>query len=137
MSGSAFSRWFSPIATGADALKVIKDSSNAFFVLAAIQTVLALVVRDYSILFDAGLLVVLSLGLRRLNSRAAAVILLVVAVFEVGTTLANRLGMNLGGGNNVILALIMVFVAYRATQATYRLRKLTSAAPVGVPGPPE
>jgi len=118
MSGSAFSRWFSPIATGADALKVIKDSSSAFFVLAAIQTVLALVVRDYSILFDAGLLVVLSLGLRRLNSRAAAVILLVVAVFEVGTTLANRLGMNLGGGNNVILALIMVFVAYRATQAT-------------------
>jgi len=60
-----------------------------------------------------------------------------VAVFEVGTTLANRLGMNLGGGNNVILALIMVFVAYRATQATYRLRKLTSAAPVGVPGSPK
>jgi len=31
----------------------------------------------------------------------------------------------------------MVFVAYRATQATYRLRKLTSAAPVGVPGSPK
>ena len=137
MSGSAFSRWFSPIATRADALKVIKDSSNAFFVLAAIQTALALVVRDYSILFDAGLLVVLSLGLRRLNSRAAAVILLVVAVFECGTTIANRLGMNLGGGNNVILALIMVFVAYRATQATYRLRKLTSEGAAGVPGSPE
>lgn len=137
MSGSAFSRWFSPIETRAHALKVIKDSSNAFFVLAAIQTVLALVVRDYSILFDAGLLVVLSLGLRRLNSRAAAVILLVVAVFECGTTIANRLGMSLGGGNNVILALIMVFVAYRATQATYRLRKLSSEAPAGVPGSPE
>jgi hypothetical protein len=125
------------IATRADALKVIKDSSNAFFVLAAIQTALALVVRDYSILFDAGLLVVLSLGLRRLNSRAAAVILLVLAVFECGTTIANRLGMNLGGGNNVILALIMVFVAYRATQATYRLRKLTSEGAAGVPGAPE
>ena len=137
MSGSAFSRWFSPIETRAHALKVIKDSSNAFFVLAAIQTVLALVVRDYSILFDAGLLVVLSLGLRRLNSRAAAVILLVVAVFECGTTIANRLGMNLGGGNNVILAVIMVFAAYRATQATYRLRKLSSEAPAGVPGSPE
>jgi hypothetical protein len=32
---------------------------------------------------------------------------------------------------------IMVFVAYRATQATFRLRKLTSEAPAGAPGSPE
>jgi hypothetical protein len=131
MVGSTFSKWFSPIESRQDALKVIKDSSNALFFVAALQVAMSFFLRAYSILWDAALLVLLSFILRRFNSRAAAVILLVVAVAEAGVTFANRVGMNLGGGNNVILAVIIVYAAYRATRATYKLREFTSDPTVG------
>lgn len=119
------SRWFSKIETREDALKTIKDSSWAFLFVAALQGALGvLVLQQHSMLLDAAVFAVAALALRRYNSRAAAVVLLVVAFFMAGTTLANRLGIQSGGGNNIFLAAIVVWAAVRAVQATYRLRRL-------------
>ena len=113
--------FFSKIASRDDALEVVKDTSNAFFFLAALQAALAYWV-GLSMLFDAAVYAVGGFFLRRYQSRTAAVILLLLAVAGAGITVANRVGQNLGGGNNIILAIIVLWAAVRAVQATFKLR---------------
>jgi len=120
--------WFSKIESREDALKVVKDTSLVFFVVAALQTALSFLV-GFSVLFDAFIYVVGSFFLRRYHSRAAAVVLLVLAVVGAGVTFANKAGANLGGGNNVFLALIVLWAAIRAVEATFKLRGRFSAGP--------
>lgn len=112
--------WFSRIKTREDALKMVKDTSMAFFVLAAIQAALSFAV-GFAVLYDAAIFSVGGLFLRRFNSRTAAVVLLFVAVLGLGITLANTAGADLGGGRNVVLALIVLWAAIRALEATYKL----------------
>lgn len=51
-----------------------------------------------------------------------AVALLVLSLVGVGVTFANRAGANLGGGNNIILAIFVLWAAVRAVDATFKLR---------------
>ena len=118
--------WFSKIESRADALKVVKDTSTGFFVVAALQAALSFLV-GFSVLFDAVVYVVGGFFLRRFNSRIAAVVLLVLALFGAGVTVANKLGENLGGGNNIFLALIVLWAAVRAVEATFKLHGKYSA----------
>jgi hypothetical protein len=113
-------RWFSKIESRADALKTVKDTSTAFFVLAALQAALSFIL-GFSILFDAVIYVVAGLFLRRSNSRVAALVLLVSAVIGAGVTFANKAGADLGGGNNIFLALIVLWAGIRAVEATFKL----------------
>ena len=113
--------WFSKIESRADALKTVRDTSSAFFVLAALQAALSFFV-GFSVLLDAVIYVVAGYFLRRSNSRAAAVILLALAVLSAAVTFANKAGANLGGGNNIILAFIVLWAAIRAVEATFKLR---------------
>jgi hypothetical protein len=113
--------WLSKIESRADALKVVKDSSMAFFVVAAIQAALSFLVGS-SVLIDASIYAIGGFFLRRFNSRAAAMVLLLLAALSAGVTVANRLGENLGGGNNVFLAFIVLWAAIRAVEATFKLR---------------
>ena len=113
--------WLSKIESRADALKVVKDSSTAFFVVAAIQAALSFLV-GFSVLIDAFIYAIGGFFLRRFNSRAAAIVLLLLAVLSAGVTVANKLGENLGGGNNIFLALIVLWAAIRAVEATFKLR---------------
>jgi hypothetical protein len=125
---SSRSRWFSKIETRDDALKAIKDASGGFFVLAGIQAALGVIVlKQYSMLFDVAVLVVGAAFLRWFNSRAAAVVLLLLAVVGAGVTVANKFGLALGGGNNVILAALMVWAGVRSVQATFKLHRLADA----------
>lgn len=112
--------WFEKIESGDDALKVVKDTSMAFFLVATLQAALSFLV-GFSILFDAVIYAVGGFFLRRYNSRAAAVVLLILAVIGAGVTVANRAGANLGGGNNIFLALIVLWAAIRAVEATFKL----------------
>ena len=112
--------WFSKIESRADALKVVKDTSTGFFVVAAIQAALSFWV-GFSVLFDAAIYVVGGFFLRRFNSRVAAIVLLLLALLGAGVTVANKLGENLGGGNNIFLALILLWAAVRAVDATFKL----------------
>lgn len=117
---------FSKIGSREDALKVVKDSSNALFVVAAIQAALAFIV-GFSVLFDALVYAIGALLVRRFHSRAAAIVLALLAVASAGVTVANRAGAHLGGGNNIVLALIVLWAAVRAVEATFKLHGRFSA----------
>jgi hypothetical protein len=121
MAETKKSGWFSKISSREDALKMTKDTSMGFFVVAALQAALSFLV-GFGILFDAVLYAVGGFFVRRYHSRAAAVILLLLAVVAVGVTFANKAGGNLGGGNNIFLALIVLWAAVRAVEATFKLR---------------
>ncbi len=112
--------WFSKIESREDALKMVKDASLGFFLVAGIQ-VLLFFVAGGSALIDAAVYAVCGFFLLRFNSRAAAVILLILAIVAAGVTFANKLGVNLGGGNNIFLALIVLWAAIRAVDATFKL----------------
>ena len=118
--------WFSKIESRADALKTVKDASTGFFVVAALQAALSFLV-GFSVLIDAAIYVVGGFFLRRFNSRAAAVVLLSLALLGLGVTVANKFGENLGGGNNIFLAAIVLWAAIRAVEATFKLRGRFSA----------
>lgn len=113
--------WFSKIESREEALKVVKDASGGFFVVAAIQGGIGIFLAP-SLLFDAAMYASGGYLLRRFNSRLIASALLVFALASAGTTVANRLGAGMGGGNNVILAAIIVWAAIRAVQATVALQ---------------
>jgi hypothetical protein len=111
---------FAKITNREDAIKVVKDSSVAFFAVAAIKAGLSFLV-GLSILIDAAIYVVAAFFLRRYNSRTAAIALLALATISAGVTFANKAGANLSGGNNIILALIVLWASIRAVQATFMI----------------
>lgn len=118
--GAKAGGWLSKIESRDDALKVVKDSSTGFFVVAALGAAASFLVGS-SILFDAVIYGVGGFLLRRYNSRAVAVVLLLLSVASAGITLANKAGANLGGGNNIFLAFVILVMAIRAVDATFKL----------------
>jgi uncharacterized membrane protein HdeD (DUF308 family) len=113
--------WFSKIENREDALKVIKDTSTAFIAIAILQAILSYFVGS-SILIDGIINAGGAFFLRRFNSRAAAVVLLVVASISIGVTIANLLGAKLGTGTNILMAIIVFWAGVRAVEATFKLR---------------
>ena len=112
--------FFSKIESRDDALKVVRDTSNTFFFIAVLQVALAYWI-GLSMLFDAVIYAVGGFFLRRSSSRTAAVVLLLLALFGAGVTFANRTGANLGGGNNIILAIVVLWAGVRAVEVTFKL----------------
>jgi hypothetical protein len=112
--------WFSKIESREDALKVVKDTSSAFIVISVIQAILSYFVGS-SILVDAIINCGGAFFLRRFNSRAAAVVLLIVALITLGVTIANMLGAKLGAGGNILVAIIVLWAGVRAVEATFKL----------------
>ena len=115
---------FGRIETKEDALKVIKDTAIAFYVVAALQIVLAFFV-GFSVIIDGIIYVVLAFLLQKLNSRVVAVLLLIVTGIGAVFTFMNRFGGG-QGGRNIFLALVMIWASIRAVQATFSLNKLSS-----------
>jgi predicted ferric reductase len=125
---------FSKIETRDDALKAVKDTSMGFFVVAALQAALSFLV-GFSVLVDAALYVIGGFFVRRFHSRVAAVALLLLALVAAGVTVANKLGENLGGGNNILLAVIVLWAAVRAVEATFKLHGRFSEKAIAVEPP--
>ena len=111
---------FSKIENRDDALKTIKDASIAFLVLAVIQGALGVFIAP-SMLVDAALYAILGLILMKWKARTAAVLLLLLAGLATVVTVMNLLGIMAEGGRNIILALIVLVVAVRAVEATFKL----------------
>ena len=112
--------FFSGIESREDALKVAKDASTAFFLIAGLQALLSFVI-GFSILLDAAFYLGGGFFVRRFHSRAAAIVLLLLAGISAAVTVGNRMGADLGGGKNVVLALIVFWAAIRAVEATFKL----------------
>jgi hypothetical protein len=126
----------SRISSREDALKIVKDVSTGFLIIAAIQVALSFVL-GFSMIFDAVIYIVGGLVLRRFQSRIAAVVLLLLATAGAGVTAANLAGAKLGGGHNIFLALVLLLAAIRAVEATFKLHgRFSAEAPAaGTPRP--
>ena len=113
---------FAKIESREDALKMIKDCAMGFFVIAALQAGLGYFIAP-SLIIDAVLYAVLAGIVLKWNSRVASVFLLILSSFTAISTVLNRLGISAVGGNNIFLALIMLWAAIRAVEATFKLNK--------------
>lgn len=114
--------WFGKIESKEDAIKVIKDSSNGFLILAAIQIGIGFLIGTTAII-DGVLYAILALLLRKFNSRVVAIIFLLLSSAAIVVTGINRFGEG-EGGKNIFLAIIMIYVSIRAIQATFKYNKV-------------
>jgi len=111
---------FKFIETKEEARKTIRDASYGFLFLAVLTGVASFVL-GAALLTDAALYLVLALLLFWLKSRIVAVLLLVLSCMSLIVTILNKLGKMDQGGGNVLLAIIVVWVAMKAVEATFKL----------------
>ena len=132
--GGAMRFWFSKITSREDASDRIKLYSYLFFLLAAVQIIVGIMIisspaevrRFVSLSPDAALnylataaiVVVLSFILWVLRSRVAAVILLLLCILITGLTAVNTAAKAPSG--NLFIALMAVVLAVRSVQATFK-----------------
>lgn len=115
--------WFGKIETRNEALKVIKDTSNSFYLLAILQTILGYFIIGIWSITDGIVFAVCAFLLRKFNSRIVAIILLLLSVSGLVITGMNKFDDG-AGGRNLFLAVIMIWVSIRAIQATFELKKV-------------
>jgi hypothetical protein len=120
---------FAKIESRDDALKTVREASTGFFGLAALQGLIGFFLFP-ALITDAVMLSVLAFGLRLWRSRVAAVLLLLMTGFGAVVTVLNRIGVTRQGGNNIFLAFIMLVVAVRAVEATFKLHGMYRDEPV-------
>jgi hypothetical protein len=111
---------FSRIESRADALKLAKDASTGFFVLAALQGLIGFFLMK-GMLADAILFAILAAGVRKWHSRFAAVLLFMASAAGFVVTVLNRAGVTSLGGKNIFLGVFMLILAARAVEATFKL----------------
>jgi hypothetical protein len=123
---------FSSLETRDQALKMTRDAAYGFLFVAALHALLGFFFMP-AVLVDAVILAVLAFFLLRTQSRVAAVLLLLVSSGQAAVTVLNRLGMTQLGGKNIILAVIMLIVAVRAVEATFKLQGRFTQPPRRIP----
>lgn len=117
--------WFAKIETKEDALLQIKNAAYSFYFVAALQVILGLFFIPAAII-DGLIFALLAFLLMKFNSTAAAIILFLLSVSAVIFTAINKFGGG-AGGTNIFLAIIIVWVSFRAMQATSKLSKFKKA----------
>ena len=127
-------RLFAPIEDRDGARVLAGDLGKALLIVAVIQTVLALA-RDPAALVDAALYAVFGTFIWVTASRLGAVLVLLVAGGAGVLTMLSLLGpVQISGARQIILALVTVWIAGRAVQATFnyhRFGKTAKSAPGG------
>jgi hypothetical protein len=113
--------FFGKLETREDALKTVRDAAYACFFVAALLAVLSFAF-GRAVFIDVGIYLVVGLMLFFLRSRVAAVAFVMVASVSLGVTAANLAGAQLGGGSNIIVAVLMFYAAIRSVEATFKLR---------------
>ena len=121
-------RLFAPIEDRDGARVLAGDLGKVLLIVAVIQTVLALA-RDPAALVDAALYAVFGMFIWVTASRLAAVVVLFVAGGAGVLTVLALLGSTrTSGGRNIILALVAVWIAARAVQATFDYHRFGKTA---------
>jgi hypothetical protein len=115
-----FTILFAKIENKDDALKIIKESSMAFFFIAVLSAALCYFIAP-SMIMDAVLYAILAGILLKWKSRTAAVLLLILGAAAVVMTILNKVGVTSEGGNNIFLAAIIFWAAIRSVEATFKL----------------
>ncbi len=114
--------WLAKIESEDQAKFIIKEVSYGLFFVAALLLVVSILLKNNGFL-DAIIFSVLALLLLKLKSRVAAIFCLIFSSFSLVVTFSNSISQSKSGGNNVLLALIVVWGSIRAIQATLVLRK--------------
>jgi|GEM_PF-1490434 hypothetical protein len=118
--------WFSKIKSKELVVKLIKDGSIVFCIIAGISIVWTYFfpsqyIEETFARLAIGILYAVMAGiLFKWKSRVAAVLLLLLTSDALITTFSNRFG-NGDGGRNVILAMLILWLAIRVVQATFKL----------------
>jgi hypothetical protein len=124
---NALAFFTSPIETEQDAIKALREISKAWYAVAAITGLAGLLLYFSSsksvavnVWADACLYVAAGKYLQERKSRAFAIFLLLYSLLVTGLTIAAMAGIYKGaGGKNIVLAIIVVAMAYRGVKATY------------------
>mgnify|MGYP001599107268 CR=1 FL=1 len=103
-----------------EAEKLAKDCSQGFYFVAALQGGIGIFIAP-ALLFDAAVYALCGYFIGAKHSRTAAVIVFLLACGALATTVMNRMGQKMGGGNNIILAGIVLWMAARSIEATFKL----------------
>ncbi len=113
---------FSKIQDIDDALKMTKHSAYGFYFVAVLQGAIGFFVAP-ALVTDALIYLVLAFFLHKFKSRIAAMLLLLLSGLVLFSTFENKFSGGGEGGNNIFLALIMIGVAIRAVEATFKYQK--------------
>lgn len=112
--------WYGKIETKDEAIKIIKEASNGFYILAVVQIIGGVILKylapEYSgiaIMVDGVIVGICAFLLRKFNSKIVAIILILFAIA----------GLISSGGKNIILPIIAIWISVRAIQATFGLKK--------------
>jgi hypothetical protein len=113
-------KWLYPkIDSKESALKVIRESAYVFWGVAGLMAVIG-AVAHMNLWLDVGLDAVLAAFLFYRRSRPAAVLLFILSLGQAVVTIASRLGYQWGsGGNNVILAALVVLASISAVRGSF------------------
>lgn len=106
------------------ALLVAKETAKGFYLLAALQAVIGLILSLYNefglgLIVDGVIFAVLAWLMQKFMSRLAAGVLLIISFLALFSTFLNLIGQNTGGGSNFVLAAIIFYLAVRSVQATW------------------
>jgi hypothetical protein len=126
-SAAPSSSWpfFSPIRTLHDARAAIREARYSFYVCAAIQGVVAILGQSFGPLSDVPIYLLLGYLIGRTKSRAVGVVMVVFTAMVLAVTVAQKVGLYRGsGGSNIILAVIVLYTALRATYATAKYHSI-------------
>ena len=127
MSSDDRRAFFSRLESHYDALFMVRDTANAFFVVAALQALTAAAARSPDMVPDVVMNAVGAFALRRWRSRAAAVVLLAMAMLTLGLLLFGLVNQGRIPPVALIVALLTGWAGVRATEATFKLRGSLSA----------
>jgi len=118
-------------ATEHDVLKTIRDCSNGFLVVAFLQAAGGYLLSDgHGWLWVDGIAyAVLGLLLRISKSRVIALAMSVLSSVATVSTFLNLVGAGPGGGNNLVLATILLWTSILAIRATFALHKMRGLPP--------
>jgi hypothetical protein len=114
---NSFQMVTSKIETEEEALYIIKQTAYAAYIVGGIQVVLALLVSPIAFV-DAALYILCGFFLQKYNSRIAGVAFFLMSCFAMYSTIVGT------GGKNVVLAIIIIAIAFTAMRATHRLSQI-------------
>lgn len=121
--------WLGKVGSRDEAIELARGCGTIFLTAAALQAIASFFL-DEPMLVDIALHAGCGYFIRFKHSRIAAVTALLVATLALIVTVLNRFGRNIGGGNNIALALIAVLAGVGAVEATFKLHgKFSAQAP--------
>jgi len=121
-------RLFSSIKTRDDALQMINDAAIGFFLVAGVQAGVLLFTQQ-TVSRTALIYALLAVVLLKWKSRVVAILLLMVAATSLIVIILNLLGVLTEGDTNLVLTLLLLWVAIRAVEATFKLHDRFATPP--------